>query len=134
MWKVLLACIATRTGFTIENPKSSLLWQLSYFKALLAQDFINRVDFNMCAFGLATPKGIHPKCYYKKPGTIVGTLTQPWLLARECPNDHVHASLARQVRLLLPDGKVILQSKWAGHYPAAFCRAVVWATVGSKSC
>jgi hypothetical protein len=123
--QILWACIATGTGFSIENPRTSLLWLLSDFKDLLDLGFVDRCDFDMCCFGLCSPKGVDPKVFYKKPTTVIGTFENPNELRKICPKTHMHGSLARQEYFVLANGARLLKSRHAGCYTTEFSKALL---------
>ena len=39
-------------GFSIEHPKTSLMWKLNAYVRLLARSDIFVVEFDQCAYGL----------------------------------------------------------------------------------
>ena len=133
MLSIIWACVASHTGFSIENPKCSVLWKVPQVAALLSLDFVSDLSLDMCAFGLRSPKGVEPIQFYKKPTRIVGTFLMGHHLCRHCPKTHAHGSLGRQEAFHLPCGTRVLKSQAAGVYPPAFCRAFVRALGSNRA-
>ena len=73
-------CIREGTFFMIENPRSSWLWEIPEFAALIKTSGIFIVDFQVCAHGGKRPK-------WTRFVTNCEALCE---LARECPRDHEH--------------------------------------------
>jgi hypothetical protein len=122
---ILWSCLASHTTFTIENPRTSVLWHVKDLIDIVALSFVDECCFDMCAFNLVSPKGVEPKVWYKKPTKVIGIIEQPERLRNTCPKTHVHGSLARQEYFLLPGGARLLKSRHAGCYPLQFSRALV---------
>ena len=74
-----LARLAHRVGcfFSIENPKHSLLWKLTFYQALLQLDGVDLVFGDQCPFGGG----------YLKPG-MVNECSIPVWVESPLPPDH----------------------------------------------
>ena len=72
--QVARLCHSLHIPSTLENPKSSRLWQLDPVVRLLGLDGVGFVDFDMCGYG--TP--------YKKPTRIMSNIPGIQRLARKC--------------------------------------------------
>ncbi|MDE0840272.1 MAG: hypothetical protein OSB41_14635 [Kiritimatiellae bacterium] len=123
--RILWACVASNTFFTIENPMYSLIWSTPELIAIGNLDFVEQAVFDMCAFGLRTPPGVLPVEIWKKPGRLIGHLPHLSTLSRRCPKGHKHGSLARHAYVTLADGRRAKKISLAGAYPSAFCRALL---------
>jgi len=109
---------ATRAGvlWSIENPKSSRLWEFGPIAGLASLVGTRFVHFTMCAFG--------ERC--KKPTSIL-TNAELDSLGLWCSGGHAHDDLSGQVKVFLPGGRSEWRSKTeiAGAYPRRLCNA--WA-------
>jgi hypothetical protein len=126
---ILWCCIASRTGFSVENPRTSVLWKVPDIIEIADISFVSLCHCDLCAFGLCSPKGIVPKVWYKKPTSILGTFRRREVLAQTCPGNHCHGSLGRQEYFMLSDGSRVLKSRYAGNYTTRFAKALVAALV-----
>ena len=76
--------LLTKTGgfWSIENPRSSLLWCFPGISELGGFT----IDFDACAFGAKFPE----KGFIKKPTRIFTNLPALRSLGRRCPGTHLH--------------------------------------------
>jgi hypothetical protein len=129
----IYACIAAGVHFTIENPKSSLLWHIPEINELITLNICTKYDMDMCAHGLKTPSHIRPVEFFKKPTSILSTFRSLPRLCVRCPGTHLHTSLGRRERFQRKDGTWTSKIEFAGAYTNQFCRKLVnlaWEELG----
>ena len=115
--------LLTKTGgfWSIENPRSSLLWCFPGISELGGFT----IDLDACAFGAKFPE----KGPTKKPTRIFTNLPALRSLGRRCPGTHLHTQL---------NGRVHYRGKWASctklvaEYAWGLTRA--WAAVAAPLC
>ena len=110
--------------FSIENPKTSLLFRYEPIERLLEVKDASLVSFDQCAYGLRLP-GTAQSQFCKKATSILSNIPAMTCLSRKCPglglgHEHVHAQGSVRV-----NGKSIRASTAAGVYPDQLCKA--WA-------
>jgi hypothetical protein len=102
----------------LENPKSSRLFLLPPVQRLLQNEKIQKVDVDMCSFGLCDPVS---KLYYKKATRIIGSLPKLESLGLRCNGEHQHQHVEDSVFV---EGHSVKRSVLAGRYPERFCVSV----------
>ena len=107
------------TAWSVENPASSMLWELIPFKHLSMRDDVFTVDFPMCAYG--TP--------YKKNTRILTNLPSLLSLHSTCGHAKHAQSLCGKVRVQQDDGSWVFKNRTelAGAYPQLL--AETWASL-----
>ena len=78
------ACLASETGFSIENPESSMLWRWPPMEELISHPSIIIIDFTYCKFGVLP---------WLKPTRIVTNIAELRGLMGGCPGGHQHQHL-----------------------------------------
>ena len=110
-----LAKLSLKNGtlFSIENPLSSIMWDLKDFKQVMSNPEVRSRHVDQCMFG-----SIH-----KKPTAVVTNIN--WISDRPCSQEipHRHVPL---VGMVLFNGHWTWRTKLAAEYPTAMCEA--WAT------
>ena len=102
---------------SLENPLSSLIWQVPQMQQLKVRLHLYNLDFDQCQFG--SP--------HKKPTRLLTSHAALLALARHCQGGHVHDALQGAVRTA--SGKKIFQTKHAQVYPLPLSLGQVWAQV-----
>ena len=126
MISMILACIASHTGFSIENPWLAILWLLPFFRSLLALPWMCNVSLDMCAYGLRNPAAGSAE-FWKKPTRCVASSLHFGILEKKCDGSHVHGDLGRRHMIVLPNGSRKSKIEVAGAYTASFCKRLVTA-------
>ena len=119
-WTAEACILAMRKGirWTIENPKSSRLWEFPLIECLFAHPDVAFVDFDMCRFNTA----------YKKPTRILGTLSGLRLLEKHCCHVKHSQVLRGRVKADLGNGLAwVNRTQLAGAYPDDLCSE--WARI-----
>ncbi|CAE7645183.1 unnamed protein product [Symbiodinium necroappetens] len=101
--------------FSLENPLSSLLWQVPAVQQLKVRHRLYNVDFDQCEFGATSKKAT--------PLLVSNALFLQ--LSRTCSGDHLHVLLKGKVRG--SDGHLIFATKPAQIYPVGL--ALAWSAV-----
>jgi len=114
--------------YSIENPRSSYVWEFEPIKGLLRHSF--DVQFDQCEYNLI-PIHMPSQSTYriKKPTTLRTNMIALKSLARKCRGDHKHFRCCGSVKT--PQGWVSV-AKAAGAYPPSLCKQ--WATCVASSC
>ena len=110
-------CSQCGVDWSVENPASSLLWQMPELLALRQLPGFVEVEFNMCAYGGSSPK----------PTTIWTSCSRLLELRRSCPGvsaSHRHVELKGKVWDNVKKKKV-WRTKLAQVYPVDLCE--LWA-------
>eukprot|EP00438_Fugacium_kawagutii_P022823 Skav218923 [mRNA] locus=scaffold2031:18320:23007:+ [translate_table: standard] len=116
--EVIEVCNRYNIHWSLENPRSSRLFELPFLSGLLHRKGVVRVDVDFCQYG-------EP---YKKPTSIFSTFAALQQLEARC--NHVkHSTLLRGSERVLIDGKWVTQpkTKAAGAYPYKLVER--WATI-----
>ena len=115
VFAVELAWMQLRRGlhFILENPLTSMAWQLDEMQELLREPMVHRVVIDQCYFGLMNEYGeLHRK------STQLVTFSQVLvskMLGCRCQGGHTHAPVIGGAKVTRP----------AGHYPRALASAMV---------
>ncbi|CAE7302354.1 unnamed protein product, partial [Symbiodinium sp. CCMP2456] len=107
--ELFAAVVQSGGDASIENPRSSLLWQVPQVQQLKIQLHLYNVDVDQCQFGSA----------FRKPTRFLVSDARFLTLARSCDGSHQHSPL--KGRLRLPWGEVVFMTKIAQEYPNALC-------------
>ena len=103
--------------FSIENPFSSLIWELKQYSKLAKEDGIRMVRVHQCMAGSS---------HRKETGILTNA---PWLKDLLCDAEvrpHHHVPLVGLVEDFRGDGGQVFYTELAAEYPAGLCDA--WAT------
>lgn len=117
-----LVSILEKAGnyWTLENPKTSYVWDMPKLQKRIDNRELTVVDFDQCRYGLRlkSPLGNYGPC--TKPTRIVTNYPKFLELGRicECRQPHVHA-----VGGVKTKKGWMRRSELAGHYPTPLCRA-----------
>ena len=101
------ACLQHGVGFSIENPRSSMMWLWGPMAKILEHPSVIIVDLVYCRFGAP----------WLKPTRLVTNIRELAALQGGCPGGHVHQAL----RGTAPCGT--LWTRLACAYPAKLCEA-----------
>ena len=113
---LLMQSVITAGGdFSLENPLSSLVWQVPSVQQLKVRHHLYNVDLDQCEFGGAS----------KKSTRLLVSNALFLQLARACSGDRLHVPLKGKVRG--PDGRLIFATKPAQIYPVGL--VVAWSAV-----
>ena len=107
--------IAAGGDFSLENPLSSLVWQVPSVQQLKVRHHLYNVDLDQCEFGGAS----------KKSTRLLVSNALFLQLARACSGDRLHVPLKGKVRG--PDGRLIFATKPSQIYPVGL--VVAWSAV-----
>ena len=110
--------------FSIENPKTSLLFRFEPIARLFELSNARLVSFDQCAYGLQLP-GSRSHEFCKKATSILTNVEALDSLERRCPGrspHHVHQYAQGSIKV---NGKSASASAAAGAYPPKLCAA--WA-------
>ena len=113
---IISVCIQHGALWTLESPRSSMLFNLNCFKRILNHPSSKRVNFDFCMFGLVDPVSDLP---YKKATTIVGNVRGLETLQRTCDRTHMHEVVMSGIHF---EGHWQKRSVLAGRYPPEFCQ------------
>jgi hypothetical protein len=116
---IIKVCNALNVFWTLENPKTSRVFNIPAFQTMLVKKCVTRVDLDMCSFGLRDPVS---DLHYLKPTSLIGTLPGLSILGKRCQGEHIHETVEGTV---LSEGKVLKRSKVAGGYTLDFCAQFV---------
>ena len=121
--RLVEAAMAVGTRWSIENPSTSMLWELVPFKHLAMRDDVFTVEFPMCAYGTN----------YKKNTRILTNLSCLQSLHRSCGHSRHAQTLCGRTKVTLPDGSVMYRNltELAGAYPQLL--AETWASLAMRS-
>ncbi|OLQ04162.1 hypothetical protein AK812_SmicGene12771 [Symbiodinium microadriaticum] len=100
---------------SLENPLSSLLWQVPAVQQLKVRHRLYNVDFDQCEFGATS----------KKATRLLVSNALFLQLSRTCSGDHLHVLLKGKVRG--SDGRLIFATKPVQIYPVGL--ALAWSAV-----
>ena len=106
--------------FTIENPRTSHVWNLKILKDLVSKTKCQRVDFDQCEYGLKIPDDEGVLGLARKSTSIVGTLPTLPHLRRKCCGSHGHVQVIGGVKTKAGWKR---RSTLAGAYPFQLCSA-----------
>ncbi len=106
--------------FTIENPRTSHVWNLKSLIKLFSETKCSRVDFDQCEYGLKIPDDEGVLGLARKSTSIVGTLPNLISLSRKCSGLHSHVQVIGGVRTKTGWKR---RSTLAGAYPSQLCNA-----------
>ena len=104
--------------FTIENPKTSLAWDLKELKHLESLVGVSIVEFDQCEYGLKIPAADGKEGLAKKATRIIGNLPHLSCLNRTCGKNHHHVHVIGGVRTSSGWKR---RSELAGAYPRNLC-------------
>ena len=107
--KMIELCQARGIHWSIENPMSSMLWELPIIKRLMLRSDIYKVDFPMCAYG-------EP---YKKMTHLVTSYPPLCSLQRHCHHIRHETQLSGKVQITDKEGfrRHVNRTELAGAYP-----------------
>ena len=99
-----------------EHPQSSLSWQSPRLTEISELPNIQKINFDMCQFGLTSPVEQIP---LRKPTTILTNLPQLCvkLMDKKCKGGHKHKAIRGS------EGHIQL-STWAQRYPQQLVEAI----------
>lgn len=99
--------------FILENPLTSVAWQLDEMQELLNEPMVHRVVIDQCHFGLMNEHGE----LHRKPTQLVTSsqVLVSKMLGCRCRGGHTHAPVIGGSKVTRP----------AGHYPKALASAMV---------
>lgn len=99
--------------FILENPLTSMAWQLDEMQELLNEPMVHRVVIDQCYFGLMNEHGE----LHRKPTQLVTSsqVLVSKMLGCRCRGGHTHAPVIGGSKVTRP----------AGHYPRALASAMV---------
>ena len=115
--RVALACLKKGILWTIENPRSSILWLVKSMQELMAMEGVRAVDGQMCMF-----EGGRNKWF-----RLVGNFVELDCMAKTCDGGHQHR----------PWGARYLDGKWGFHikeeaeYTWAFSKGLAGAAIAA---
>jgi hypothetical protein len=118
--KVIRLCLQHGVNFTLENPKSSRLWEFEPLRALIGDKRIRFVHWDMCQYG-------EP---HKKSTSILTNQGGFAMLGKVCTGGHKHVGLQGTVRVK-EQGKWVYRNRTylAGAYPTELCECWAQAAV-----
>ena len=105
--RLVRSCIEAKVGFSIENPCSSMLWDMPEMIDIKNTSGTTSVSLVYCAYGAK----------WLKPTRLLTNVKELASLARSCTGDHKHQTL----RGLSPEG--VLWTRLAAAYPQGLCAA-----------
>ena len=105
--------------FSLENPKSSLLWDMPEVSNLLQVGKI--VSFDQCGYGLRVAEQFD---LIKRPTSVLSNVPGLEALQRSCDRSHSHMTCWGSAKLC---GSTLPVAKLAGLYPPQLCSA--WASI-----
>ena len=110
--------------FSIENPTSSMLWELAPIKKLRLRNDTFEVEFRMCAYGAP----------YKKPTRLLTNCEALCSLQRTCGHKKHSQQLVGRVSVIDASGKRVSKNRTdlAGAYPHELTS--VWGSVIDRAC
>ena len=94
---------------TLENPRSSLMWQVPQVQQLKLKLHLYNVDLDQCQFG----------SLFRKPTRFLVSDARLLTLARTCDGGHAHLPLKGRVRSAT--NEVVFLTKVAQEYPTQLC-------------
>ena len=115
---IIRACIRANAYWTLENPRSSLLFDMPEIASIISLPSTQSVCFAQCMYGLKEPNS---ELFYHKRTRIIGNLPDLISLRRECDHGHQHQQIVSNVNV---NGVSVARSKLAGAYPEELCRAL----------
>ena len=101
------ACLTARVGFSLENPRTSMIWELPEMQKLMDQPGVFVVELVYCAFGAK----------WLKPTRLLTNVDTLKELACRCTKDHQH----QELRGRNSEGQ--LWTRLAAVYPPQLCNA-----------
>jgi hypothetical protein len=110
-------------AFSLEHPRTSLLWSLPEFVELQRGQFV--VDFDQCCYGMrkvASSGERAEQVWRRKRTRLLTNLPSLLSLAKKCRGEHAHEPLQGSVRTACGWRS---RSELAAAYPRNLCRA--WA-------
>ena len=118
-----MLCLDRGIGFSVENPRSSKIWEFEPIKALLRDPRVLFVTFDSCMYG-------EP---HKKPTAVITNVEGLIGLSRKCNGLH-HHQLLRGTQRVRRHGSWITEdrAKAAGAYSAALTQQ--WASLLEHLC
>lgn len=119
--RVIRECLKRNIAFTLENPKTSRLWQFSPLAELMKDRRVGMLEWDMCQYGES----------YKKSTCLMTNELGFQSLARRCQGGHKHVHLQGTTRVKI-DGvwKSKNRTSLAGAYPMKLCRQ--WARIAEE--
>ena len=118
-----LVVVLHRLGIpvTIENPETSMIWNMPELLAFVDEPDVNSVVFDQCMFGLLPPDhaSLQHDVRVRKRTKLVGSAPHLCRLHRVCDRAHQHSHAYGDCRV---DGKRVKRAKAAGIYPESLCR------------
>ncbi|CAE7263778.1 unnamed protein product [Symbiodinium sp. CCMP2592] len=120
--RIAWLCLDLGVGFSIENPRSSLLWSFAPILQLLGDSRVSFVTYDSCQYGACC----------KKPTALLTNLQSLSSLSQHCDRSHRHEVLRRSWRVKR-EGRWITEARTAsaGAYTVALASA--WAKALKKS-
>ena len=108
--ELAIYCHNNKIYWSIENPRSSRLWEFPAILGIMSLDGVHCVDFPMCAYNQR----------FKKPTRILTNNPALVELHRECVH-HRHPEILKG-RVFHPDKGWVNRTSLAGSYPDELCR------------
>lgn len=102
--------------WSIENPRSSRLWDFHPIKSLFSLHGVQFVSWDMCEYEVA----------HKKPTGLLTNIPSLAILARKCSGQHAHSQLRGTERVQV-EGRTVTRNKTAGAGAYPFALARTWA-------
>ena len=118
--EIIRLCVVHGVYFSLENPKTSKMFQIGCIRKALRQADAEFVEYHCCRYG----------CPYKKPTILATNCLALVPLGKQCScGKRGHEHLRGRVRLLQADGKFrwFWKTSLAGEYPGELCH--YWASL-----
>ena len=80
---ICYACLAAGIGFSLENPRTSMIWELPEMMKPMAMAEVFMIELVYCAYGAR----------WLKPTRILTNVQALRALECRCSRDHVHQEL-----------------------------------------
>ncbi|CAE7749104.1 unnamed protein product, partial [Symbiodinium necroappetens] len=107
--ELFVAVVQAGGDATLENPRSSLMWQVPQVQQLKLKLHLYNVDLDQCQFG----------SIFRKPTRFLVSDARLLTLARTCDGGHTHVPLKGRVRSA--SNEVVFLTKVAQEYPTQLC-------------
>ena len=112
MVRVYRECVRCGVPVSVENPRSSKLWQFHLVRDLMSLPNSRFVTFDMCRYGSE----------YRKPTALLTTLSELEVLGKRCNHAYRHVPAAGSTRVRVGSAyKWVARTTLAGAYPAQLC-------------
>ena len=117
--KLIEICLGLGIWWSVENPQSSMIWELPPMRRLMNRSDVFVIDFPMCAYGTA----------YKKPTRIITNCVELCSLTRTCRHKNHSQKLVGRTSYVDSKGNrhYVNRTELAGAYPQDL--AETWASL-----